>query len=95
MTDFGQRLIDSATEALSIAQGKTHPARVITFDAPDIVAIRKKLGLSQDKFAARFKLPPATIRDWEQGRRHPDTSAINLLKAINYAPETIERALAE
>ena len=33
------------------------------------------------------------VRDWEQCRRQPDAPARNLLKVIDYAPETVERAL--
>ena len=93
MTKFGQELIESANEAVAIARGETGPARAFMVKGPDVAAIRKKLGLSQDKFAKRFGLSPATVRDWEQGRRQPDAPARNLLKVIDYAPETVERAL--
>jgi putative transcriptional regulator len=33
--------------------------------------IRRKLGLSQEEFAQRFRLPLGTLRDWEQHRREP------------------------
>ena len=94
MSAFGRELIQSAKEALSIARGETKPARSFSFAGPDIVAIRKRLGLSQDKFAKRFGLSAATIRDWEQGRRQPDAPARVLLQVIDYAPETVERAVA-
>lgn len=93
MTRFGQELIGSAKEALAIARGDIKAERVFTVKGPDVAAIRKKLGLSQDRFARRFGLSPATVRDWEQGRRQPDAPARNLLKVIDYAPETVERAL--
>jgi putative transcriptional regulator len=93
MTKFGKRLLQSVAEAHAIAKGEIEPARAVTIDTPDVAAIRKGLGLSQDKFAKRFKLSAATVRDWEQGRRIPDAPARNLLKVIQYAPETVERAL--
>ncbi len=37
--------------------------------------------------------PGATVRDWEQRRRHPDKIATSLLKVIDHAPETVERAI--
>ena len=86
-------MLQSAHEALVIAEGNAPAARVFTFAGPDIAAIRKRLGLSQDKFAKRFGLSAATIRDWEQGRRQPEAAARLLLKVIDYAPETVERAL--
>ncbi|MGO8739323.1 helix-turn-helix domain-containing protein [Rhodoblastus sp.] len=94
MSKFGQELIESAKEALAIAEGDAKPARAFSAEAPDVAAIRKKLGLSQDRFARRFGLSPATVRDWEQGRRQPDAPARNLLRVIEYAPETVERAVA-
>src|SRR5947209_18906677 len=42
---------------------------------PSVRALRKKLGLSQAEFAARFHLPLGTIRDWEQGAHRPDKAA--------------------
>ena len=94
MTIFGKELIESAEEALAIAEGRIAPAKIIEPEVIDVAAIRKGLHLSQDKFAARFGLSAATVRDWEQKRRQPDRIATNLLKVIALAPETVERALA-
>jgi putative transcriptional regulator len=93
MGKFGEELIKSAQEALAIAEGRMKPARIVTHDAIDVAAIRRDLKLSQGKFAARFGLSAATIRDWEQGRRIPDRIARNLLLVIRHSPETVERAL--
>lgn len=95
MTAFGKELLQSAAEALSIAKGEAAPAQAYSFPAPDAAAIRKRLGLSQAAFARRYGLSPSTLRDWEQGRRAPDAPARALLRVIEYAPETVERALAE
>jgi putative transcriptional regulator len=43
--------------------------------------IRAKMGLSQTQFAAKFGFPPATLRNWEQGRARPDAVEDVLLKA--------------
>jgi len=94
MTKLGKRLIGSAQEALAIAEGKMRPARVVAVEEIDVAGIRKRLKLSQGKFAERFHLSPATVRDWEQKRRNPDHIATNLLRVIDHAPETVERALA-
>ena len=42
---------------------------------PQVRVIRRALGLSQEEFAARFHIPLGTLRDWEQGRKDPDTAA--------------------
>ena len=93
MTKFGAELIQSAKEALAIANGEAAPARSFKVEAPNVAAIRRRLGLSQNRFAKKFGLSPATVRDWEQGRRQPDAPARNLLRVIDYAPETVARAL--
>ena len=60
----------------------------------DAKAIRARLGLSQDKFAARFGLTPAAVRNWEQGRRQPDAAARALLTVIDRESDAVVRALA-
>lgn len=60
---------------------------------PSVRALRKKLGLSQAEFAARFHLPLGTIRDWEQGAHRPDKAAQVLLTVIARDPDAVARAL--
>jgi len=57
-------------------------------------AVRKRLGLSQAEFAARFHVPVGTLRDWEQNRKQPDAPAFAYLRVIAKAPEMVARALA-
>ena len=95
MSDFGRDLVESANEALAIAEGRAEPARAVDVAGVDVAAVRRSLGLSQARFARRFGLAAATVRDWEQGRRRPDRTAVTLLRVISYAPETVERALAD
>ena len=94
MTKFGEDLIQSAQEALAVARGECEPARVITPTTIDVAAIRKELGLSQQKFAERFGLTAALVRDWEQKRRNPDQAARTLLTVIARDPQAVERALS-
>lgn len=60
----------------------------------DIRALRKRLGLSQAGFAARYGFSVETIRNYEQGHRHPTGPARVLLRVIATEPEAVERALA-
>jgi putative transcriptional regulator len=60
----------------------------------DVVAIRAKTGLSQERFARAFRISPHTLRNWEQGRRVPEGPALVLLQAIDRAPRTLMRLLA-
>jgi putative transcriptional regulator len=91
----GRRIIASLREAVDWAEGKDIPGRVTTVEVPtiDIRATRKSLGLSQTAFAAKFGFQPATLKNWEQGRTHPDGPARVLLAVIARHPEAVEDAL--
>lgn len=62
---------------------------------PDAKAIRGRLGLTQEQFADRFRLPLGTLRDWERGARTPTGPARTLLRVIEREPEAVLRALDE
>src|SRR2546426_2997066 len=67
------------------------PARVTTVQVPtiDVRAVRRRLGLSQSEFAAKFGFQAATLRTWEQGRTRPDGPARVLLTVIARRPEAV------
>lgn len=94
MSKLGERLLKSAKEARAIARGEAAPARIFTPPSIDVSAIRKKTGLSQERFAHRFGLSAGAVRDWEQKRRNPDPAARALLIVIDKEPEAVERALS-
>ena len=58
-------------------------------------AIRAALQLSQAAFAERFRIPAASLRDWEQGRRLPDAATQAYLTVIERNPRAVETALAD
>ena len=60
---------------------------------PNAKRIRAKLHLTQEQFAGSFNLPLGTVRDWELGRREPDTAAKNFLRVIEHNPEAVIEAL--
>lgn len=51
-------------------------------EIPSVAAVRAKSGLSQDKFAKALRIPVATLRGWEQGRRTPDPVAISFFALV-------------
>ncbi|MCB8883320.1 type II toxin-antitoxin system MqsA family antitoxin [Acidisoma cellulosilytica] len=55
---------------------------------------RTKLGLSQSEFAARFKVPVGTLRDWEQARVTAPDFAIAYLRVIARHPDMVAEVLA-
>ncbi|CAA6604568.1 putative Antitoxin igA-2 [Rhodospirillaceae bacterium LM-1] len=73
----------------ALAEGRARKAMPL-----DVAAIRKKTGLSQERFANAFQISPHTLRNWEQGRRVPEGPARALLLAIDRDPEAVTRALA-
>jgi len=92
----GSEIIEGLENALSFAKGQTRSARthVVDVSTPsDIRRIRQKLGMSQSDFAVRFGVSPATLRNWEQGRRQPEGPARVLLTIIDREPEAVRRAL--
>jgi len=62
--------------------------------SPRAKIIRRALGLTQEEFAARYRIPVGTLRDWEQGRTEPDQTARAYLMAIARDAEGLRRALA-
>jgi putative transcriptional regulator len=61
--------------------------------AEDVRAIRRRLGLTQAEFAARYGFSLETIRNYEQGHRRPAGPARVLLKVIASEPDAVTRAL--
>jgi putative transcriptional regulator len=60
----------------------------------DVAVLRKRLGLTQQQFAARFGFSVATVRHWERGDRVPHGPALVLLNLIDREPKAVMRALA-
>jgi putative transcriptional regulator len=60
---------------------------------PRVKVIRRALGLSQEEFAERFRIPLGTLRDWEQGRKDPDAAARAYLVVIGRNPTAVSEAL--
>src|SRR5713226_10743935 len=92
---LGRRLIASAREMVAHAKGKI-TLEVDEVRVPpqvDVMAIRKKLRLSQAGFARRFGFSPRSVQDWEQGRRKPESAARAYLLVIAREPKAVDRAL--
>jgi putative transcriptional regulator len=91
----GERIIEGLDQAIAWSRGEDAPVRVNLVQIPevDIREIRRRMGLSQTQFAAKFGFPPATLRNWEQGRVHPDTPTRVLLAVIAKHPESVEDVL--
>ena len=91
---LGKELIAGLEEAVAYARGEIElPNRVVEVSPDEITATRKRMRLSQEIFALTFGISTATLRDWEQGRRHPKGPAKVLLRVIDKEPDAVLRAL--
>jgi len=90
-----EKIMAGLEDALAYADGDSVRGRahLVKVADVDITQLREKLGLSQDRFAALFGLSARTVRNWEQGVRHPDGPARILLQVIDREPEAVMRAL--
>jgi len=60
---------------------------------PQAKIIRRALRMTQEEFAARYRIPLGTLRDWEQGRAVPDQPARAYLTVIARSPHEVQQAL--
>ena len=91
--DMFNELLASVEEMDQIAKGKKRPARQFHFKPLDVVAIRKKTGLSQSQFALLMGVSVRTLQNWEQGHRKPRGSAASLLRIVDKDPDAALQAL--
>ena len=81
-------------EAVVHAKGDERNVRVHRPRAVDVKAVRIKVGMTQEQFAARFGFSTATLRHWERGDRTPHGPALVLLNVIEHNPQAVIEALA-
>ena len=88
-TQVGREVEAALGEVLAHVRGETVLPRQIVDDpsAKHILALRKRMKLSRQKFADRFGLDVRAVQDWEQGRRVPDRAARVLLTVIARDPK--------
>lgn len=82
-------LLESVKQGGAILRGERGASREFNFEPIDVQSIRKRYGLSQDKFAKLLGISVGTLRNWEQGRRKPEGSARVLLRVAAKHPEAV------
>ncbi len=96
MTKAGERILNSAKQALAFAEGKEgHGCKVHIPEEINVRRIRKKLDMNQKDFAEYFGVNLRTIQDWEQGRRVPSGASRNFLFVIDREPEVVRKVLMQ
>jgi putative transcriptional regulator len=93
MRPMTEEEIEAAAWADPDARPFTPEERAKARRVPRIKTLRRALGLTQEEFAARYRIPLGTLRDWEQGRSEPDQPARAYLIVIAHDPEGVRRAL--
>ena len=81
-------------EAIDHAKGRSPQTRMHRPRSVDVRALRAKVGMTQEQFAARFGFSTATLRHWERGDRVPHGPALVLLNVIDHNPNAVIEALA-
>ena len=76
-------------DAISHVEGNKSRASVHQPEPIDVQAIRKKTGMSQQRFCATFGISLGALRHWEQGLRTPRGTARVLLKIVADNPDAV------
>jgi putative transcriptional regulator len=94
-SDIDRAKIDAATEEdirrHMIEDGEDPDAAPAGYElvvSPQMV--RKRLGMTQEEFAAALRIPVATLRNWEQQRVKLDPAVRTLLAIVYRMPEALK-----
>ena len=82
-------------DAIVHAKGRKGSVIVHEPEIIDVKAIRKKTGMSQQRFCATFGISLGTLRHWEQGLRSPRGPARALLKVVDHNPNAVIHAISQ
>ena len=80
-------------EAVGHAQGESVAVKIHRPQPVDVKALRNRVAMTQEQFAARFGFSVATLRHWERGDRSPQGPALVLLNVIDKNPAAVLNAL--
>lgn len=95
--DAVDALTDDQIHAAALSDSDCAPVPV--YDTPGLIhqvnvkRLRERLGLTQEAFAATYRIPVGTLRDWEQRRKNPDAPARAYLTVIARNPEAVAELL--
>lgn len=91
-TAFGS-IKQGLNEAIAHARGDALNVKVYEPKSVDVASLRRRIGMTQEQFAARFGFSVATLRHWERGDRKPRGPALVLLNVIDGNPSAVMQAL--
>ena len=89
-------LLESMREGGEILRGERKPSRrFVVENKEDVQQVRQTFNLSQDTFAKFMGVSVGTLRNWEQGRRHPTGAARVLLRIAIRQPKLFADVVSE
>ncbi|MGA3080897.1 MAG: NadS family protein [Terracidiphilus sp.] len=94
MSKLFEEMAQGTAEARAYMEGERKGYKVTQPETVDVRGLRKRMRLSQGRFAESFGLSVDAVRHWESGRRQPEAAARALLTVIAADPEFVKRTLA-
>lgn len=92
--DIARQVAENPDAARDLSDAPPEAIRVMHVGGRiNVRAIRAKLDLTQVQFAERFGFSVGAVRDWEQGRKEPDTPSRVLLLLIDRDPAMVADAV--
>lgn len=89
-------LLQSMREGGEILRGERKPSREFVVEKKeDVQYVRQTFNISQDAFARFMGVSVGTLRNWEQGRRHPTGAARVLLRIAVRQPKLFAEVVGE
>ena len=89
-------LLESMREGGEILRGERKPSRrFVVEEKEDVQYVRQAFNLGQSAFAKFIGVSVGTLRNWEQGRRHPTGAARVLIRIAIRQPKLFADAVRE
>ena len=92
---FFERLKRGLEDALANVRGEltlkstTLPSPPPPASRAKVIALRKKLKMSQSVFAAALNVSTKLVQSWEQGLRKPDRGELRLIDMLSRQPDLV------
>ena len=93
MSKIFEEINAGLADAIKHAKGQKSKVVIHKPETINVQAIRKKTGMSQQRFCATFGISLGTLCHWEQGLRTPRGTARILLKVVDHNPNAVIQAI--
>jgi putative transcriptional regulator len=96
---FFERLKKGMEESISYSRGELSlkttalPAPPPPASRANVIALRKKLKMSQSIFAAVLNVSTKLVQSWEQGVRTPDHGELRLIEILMKHPDLVSNLI--